>query len=209
MRTAPTLAVAVFIGTITPSAVYAQRFPFEQSFDVTAPSKIDASTIRGKIDIVAGETNRIVVSGEATVRVGWSVPANAIELARQIAAAPPVEREGDTIHLRPPSDAAAQRAVTISYRVRVPANTAVRTDSDSGATAVRGVAGAVDVRTQSAAIELTSLGGGATVSTGSGAVTVDGIAGVLSVKTNSSSFNASGVDRLCACAHKAVQSTRR
>jgi DUF4097 and DUF4098 domain-containing protein YvlB len=176
-----------------PSAAFAQRFPFERSFDVAGPSKVDISTVRGKIEIVAGQAGRIVVSGAATVRVGWNVPVNAVELARQVAAAPPVERVGDTIRMRPPVDEAAQRAVTVSYRVEVPPATEVRTTSDSGATSVRGVAAAVDVRTQSAAIDLDSLGGVVNVSTGSGAIVVADVAGALTASTGSSSFTASGV----------------
>ena len=57
---------------------------------------------------------------------------------------------------------------------------AVRTTSDSGATAVGRISGAVAVRTQSATIDLSSLGGAVTVTTGSGAVNVDGAGGALS-----------------------------
>jgi hypothetical protein len=176
-----------------PSAAFAQQFPFERSFDVAGSSKIDITTVRGKIEIVAGEPGRIVVGGAATVRVGWNVPVNAVELARQVAAAPPVERLGDTIRMRPPAGDAAQRAVTVSYRVQVPPNTEARAISDSGATSVRGVAAAVDVRTQSAAIDLDSLGGVVNVSTGSGAIVVADVAGALTASTGSSSFTASGV----------------
>ena len=174
----------------------AQRFPFERTFDVTGPptlDKLDVSTERGRIEIVAGSPGRIVVTGTVTVRTGFDVPANAIELAQKLATAPPVGREGDTVKLRPPSDAATRRAVTMSYQVRVPPATAVTSVSDSGATTVRGVSGAVDVKTQSAAIDLASLGGAVTVSTGSGAVKIDGAAGALTVRTSSSSITVGGL----------------
>ena len=62
---------------------------------------------------LAGEPGRIEIKGAATVRVGWNVPANAVELARQVAAGPPIEHQGTTVRLRPPQDGATQRAVTV------------------------------------------------------------------------------------------------
>lgn len=188
MSKALVIALLLVLWAIAPAAAYAQRFSFERSFDVKDPSTVDVSTLRGKIDIVAGEAGRIVVAGEATVRVGWDVPANALELARQVAAAPPIEREGQTIRLRRPSDEASQRAVTVSYRIRVPRSTEIRSISDSGATSVRGVDARVDVRTQSATIDLSSLSGQVTASSGSGAVTADRVVGPLTVSTVSSAF---------------------
>lgn len=166
----------------------AQRFPFERTFDVGAAPILDVATERGKIEVVAGERGRIVVRGVVTVRVGIDVPANALELAQELAAAPPVSKAGETVTLRPPTETADRRAVTISYQVQVPADADVRSGSDSGATSVSGIRGHVTVHTQSAAITLAALGGAVDVTTGSGAVAVDGSAGLLTVKTSSSGF---------------------
>ncbi len=188
MRTVRILALVLVCGAMTATPALAQRVPFERAFDVSGPSTLDVSTIRGKIDIISGDPGRIVVKGTATVRIGWNVPANALELARKVAATPPMTRDDKTIRLRPPSDDAERRAVTVSYEVQVPPDTEVLSQSDSGATTVRDVSGRVVVRTQSAAIELTRLGGTADVTTASGAVTVDGAAGALNVSTSSSAF---------------------
>jgi DUF4097 and DUF4098 domain-containing protein YvlB len=187
MRTCIAIAALLSVFGATPSRAYAQRFPFERAFEGPAPSKIDVSTVRGQIEVIAGEDDRIVVGGAATVRIGWNVPANAVELARQVAANPPITRDGDTLRLRDPGDDAMRRAVTVSYQVRVPPDTQVQTSSTSGATTVRGVAASVDVRTQSGAIALSSLSGVVTASSGSGAIDADGI-GALTVRTNSSAF---------------------
>ena len=184
------IAVAVFaaVSTIHPSLAAAQRFPFERSLQTPGPVKLDVSTLRGKIEVLAGEPGRIIVTGTVTVRIGWDVPANAVELARQVAAAPPIEHTADIVRLGRPADEAAQRAVVVAYVVRVPPATAVKTTSDSGATTIRGVTGPVEVQTQSAAIDLRSLAGVVTVETGSGAVRVDGTKGSLNVRTGSSAF---------------------
>jgi hypothetical protein len=110
-----------------------------------------------------------------TVRVDWNVPANAAELAKRVADNPPIQREGQTLKLRSPSDAAEQRAVTVSYQVRVPPQTDVTALSESGATSVRGVSGAVVIQTQSAAIDVSQLKGTAVITTGSGSVTAENV----------------------------------
>jgi hypothetical protein len=179
----------VVYGLASVQPAMAQRFPFERTFDATGASTLDVSTLRGKIDVTAGDPGRIVVAGTVTVRVDWNVPANAADLAKQVAANPPIQQDAQRITLRPPSDPAAQRALTVSYQVRVPSNTRVTTTSDSGATTVREVSGTVSVRTQSGAIELGKLGADAEVTTGSGAVTIDGVAGGLTVKTTSSTIS--------------------
>lgn len=190
------IAVMIFVTGVTlviaaPAA--AQTLPFERTFDVNGPVTLDVSTIRGKIDISAGDERRVVVSGGVTVRMGWDVPANAAELARAVADHPPVEQAGGTIRLRPPSGADERRAVTVSYRVRVPRGTSIVSVSDSGATAIRDVTGPVDVRTQSGAIDVKQVGGATTISTGSGAVGIEEAAGPLSVTTSSSAITARGV----------------
>src|SRR5262245_7243100 len=188
MRSLRILVIGLAISAVNPIPALAQRFPFERSYDVTGTTTLDVSTVRGKIDVVAGQSGRIVVNGTVTVRVDWNVPANAVELAKRVAANPPIQRDGQTLRLRSPSDPAEQRALTISYQVQVPADTQVLTTSESGATTVGGVRGSVAVHTQSGAIELTRLGASVEVTTGSGAVSADDVGGALTVKTNSSAF---------------------
>jgi hypothetical protein len=186
MSRMPALVLAV--ATCVPAPLLAQRLPFDRSFELTEPSILDVSTIRGKIEVIVGEPGRIVVAGAVTIRAAWDVPANAPELARRVVDHPPIEINGNTVRLRPPSDAAERRAVTVSYQVQVPPDTQVLAVSESGATTITGVSEAVTVRTQSGAIELTHLGATAGVTTGSGSVTVDGVAGALTVTTSSSAF---------------------
>jgi hypothetical protein len=193
MRLGTLLLGIIVFSVCSVSPAEAQRFPFERSFNVTGPSAVDVLTVHGKIEVTAGEPGRIVVVGTVTVRVDWNVTANAADLARRVADNPPIQREGQTIRLRPPSDAAERRDVTVSYQVRVPPETEVAAESESGATTVRGVARAVVIRTQSGAIDVTQLGSTAVLTSGSGSVTVDGVAGSLTIMTSSSSVTARAV----------------
>jgi hypothetical protein len=180
--------LVAILATCVPAPVLAQRLPFERTFELSAPAILDVSTIRGKIDVSVGAPGRVVITGTVTIRTAWDVPANAADLARTVVDDPPVERDGSTVRLRPPSGAAERRAVTVSYQVQVPPDTQVLAVTESGATTIQGVAGAVTVRTQSGAIELTQLGGRAGVTSGSGSITIDGVGGALTVSTSSSAF---------------------
>jgi|SoiMethySBSTD1v2_1073268.scaffolds.fasta_scaffold02885_4 putative adhesin len=187
------LLVAAVMILASSSPALAQRFSFEKTLESKTPAVLDVSTIRGKIDVTVGQAGRVGVAGAATVRVGFNVPVNAVDLARKVAANPPIEREGNTIRLRDPADEAVRRAVTVSYQVQVPPDTAVRAASDSGTITVSRVGGAVAVRTQSSAIDLDRVGGSADVTTGSGAVRIDGVGGALTVKTSSSGITLRGL----------------
>ena len=68
----------VLVAIAAPAA--AQRVPFERTYEVGANAVLDVSTVRGRIEVTGGETDRVTVAGTTTVRVGWNVPANAVEI---------------------------------------------------------------------------------------------------------------------------------
>src|SRR5689334_3498069 len=127
MRSTPICALFLLAWAASAVPAAAQRFPFERSIEVASGAALDVSTGRGKIEIIAGTPGRIVVSGTVTVRAGWDVPANAVDLAGKVARQPPVESTDRMVRLREPSDAAEQRAVIVSYVVSVPPDTPVQT----------------------------------------------------------------------------------
>ena len=182
------LAAVIALGSAGPA--FAQRYAFERSFDTSGPVTLDALTNRGKITVTTGVANRVVVRGTVTVRVAIDAPLNAVEIAQRLAANPPVTRNADDVQVRPPTDEADRRAVTVAYDVTVPADTRVIAISDSGALSIADVQGPVTARTQSAALSLARLGGSAEATTGSGAIEIDGAAGHVSVTTSSSAVAA-------------------
>jgi hypothetical protein len=188
MRTRSLVGGVVFLATLAIAApASAQRFPFERTYNIGPTAVIDVSTTRGKITIRTGEAGRVVVTGAATAR--FTGPLNAVELARKVAASPPIEQTGDRLRLRSPRDPDESRAMTVNYDLRVPPDARIIAVSDSGAIDVRDVAGHVEVRTQSSAISLMSLVS-ADVETGSGAVRLDGASGAIRISTSSSGITA-------------------
>lgn len=170
----------------------AQRLSFDRTFTVADGVVLDASTVRGKIDVSVGEPGRVEVSGTVTVRFVPST-ADALPIAQRIAANPPIEQDGATVRLRAPMSAADRRAVTVAYVVRVPRGMRVTVVSESGELTVAGIGGGAAIRTQSGAIGLRGLAGPASVDTGSGAVEIDGVAGDLAVATQSGGIRATGL----------------
>src|SRR5262249_42544158 len=166
----------------------AQRFSFERSFETRSTVMLDVSTLGGKIAVSAGPAGRVVVKGTATVRVAFDVPANAAQLAKRIAASPPIERDDDVIRAHPPADQEERRAATIAYDVTVPPGTRVNANSGSGAITVSGLAAAMTAQTQSGAISVTNIDASADVSSASGAVTLSGVTGRLTASTSSSAI---------------------
>lgn len=190
MGTRSVVGVFVLAALLIAAPASAQRFAFERTYDVGTAPVIDVSTLRGRISVRTGEPGRVVVSGAATVRLGLTVPVDAVDLARKIAANPPIEQHNDRLRLRSPASPEENRAMTVNYDLRVPANTRVIAVSDSGAIDIRDVGGAVEARTQSSSIALSDLGGAADVDTGSGAVTVDRVEGIVRISTASSAITA-------------------
>ena len=183
---------ALLLGWSAPA--FAQRYAFERSFDTSAPITLDVYTNRGSITVTTGAADRVVVHGTVTVRLALGVPVNAVELAQRLATNPPVQRDGDRVQLRPPSDAVEDRAVTIAYELVVPPETRVIASSNSGALSIVGVRGPVTAHTQSAALTVSRLGGAVEITTGSGAVDVDGVGGPLDITTSSSAIRARRVE---------------
>lgn len=193
MRARIVFTVAVACVALAAANAHGQRLTFERTFDSGGITTLDVGTFGGAIEVAAGDPARIDVSGTVTVRVGLMLPADASDVARKVAAAPPIEQHGTTLVLREPSDARERRAVTVAYVVRVPSGVEVRTHSGSGATRISGISGTVVTETGSSSIDVSRLGGSASLSTGSGAVWVDDVAGALSVTTSSSAITATSL----------------
>ena len=182
--------LVMMLAAASPAA--AQRYTFQRSFPVSTDSILDVTTDRGRVAVEATNANGVEVVGTVTVRTAWDSPVNAVALAQQVAQRPPIQADGGVIRLGDPPDDEQQRAVTVSYVVRVPATLPVTVHSNSGAIRVRGVRAPLSVTTKSSAIDVLSAGQ-TTLATGSGAVRVIGTEGDLTVETQSSAIDVDGI----------------
>lgn len=170
IRFSPVLTASLFV--LAPTLALAQPFTFERSLTVGASPSLDASADSGNVTVRAGAGNAIVVKGTVEVRRGWSVPSNAAELAKQVAANPPITQTADAVKVGRIVDETTRKAVSVSYDITVPAGTLVAANSGSGNVVVSGIANAVKANSGSGNIDVSGIGGDVDARTGSGNVTV-------------------------------------
>lgn len=171
MRVVP-VVLAAFALSIWPDLVRAQRVTFERVLTVDAAAVLEVTTANGAVSVARGPDGTVRVVGTVTVRVGFSVPADAVAIARGVADSPPVEATPSRVALTRPASREAQRAVTVSYRVWVPPAMPVTIRTTSGEVAVSGTGARLSVSTQSGAVTVADAGGRVQVETGSGSVDV-------------------------------------
>ncbi len=169
-RLSPVLAASLF--ALTPVLALAQPLTFERSLTVGAAPSLDASADSGNVTVRAGTGNAIVVKGTVEVRKGWNAPANAADLAKQVAANPPITQAGDAVKVGRIADEATRKAVSVSYDITVPVATMVAASSGSGNVTVGGVNNSVKANSGSGNIDVSGIGGDVDARTGSGNVTV-------------------------------------
>jgi len=179
-------ALILLIAIACPAA--AQQVSFERHFTTADAIRLEVATLGGRIALRTGPPGEVVVRGTATVRAAFDTPANAMELAQQIAANPPIERIGERIRLEPPATPAQRRAAIIAYDVVLPPGTLVTARSNSGEIAAVDLSASSMLETESGRIDVRAASGDLMVTTGSGAVTVQGAGAALSVRTSSSAI---------------------
>lgn len=188
------LIVGLFALLLTsPRPVRAQAPTFDRTLTVAGDATLDVTSDSGDIVVRTGTAGTVQVRGRVEVRRGWNVPGNAAELARQVAAQPPVTQSGGRITLGRIADEATRRAVSIDWEVTAPARTAVSARSGSGDISVAGSQLAVQAKTGSGDIRLRGLGATAEAGTGSGDIDMDGVAGLATVSTGSGDIRVAGV----------------
>ncbi len=183
-----TLLVALLLMVVAPQEVLAQRFTFDRTVPVASDATLVVRTDRGAVTVQRGTDGTVAIAGTVTIRVGFGVPANAVVLAQQVAAAPPITADTRTVTLTTPASAEARRAVTVSYVIRVPETMRVDVMTRSGAVAIDDVSGATTLSTGSGSVTASDMGA-LTVTSGSGAVRVARARGPVSVTTSSSEID--------------------
>jgi len=168
---------------------------FEQSFSIDEPILLDVSTGSGTINIRAGNSGQIDVTGHITVKPGtffgmFKRSSDEMqELVDQFESKPPVNLADGRLQVGHIKDKAFQRNVTINYEIVVPVDTEVKSHTGSGSQEISGISGPVEAGTGSGRLTLTDIGGAVAVRTGSGAIKADGIAGSFEAHTGSGSVN--------------------
>jgi len=185
------LVVALFVAAcVTAPQTHAQRRAFEGMFDrslsVSTPVDLDVSTGSGRIEVRQGSAGQVRIHGVIRVSTDWwrRSERDAEDVVRQLESDPPIEQTGNTIRIGRMRGREFDN-VSISYQIEVPAQTALRSQSGSGALTVTGLQGAIVTSTGSGSITLTDVRGNVRANTGSGSIRADGVAGGFNASTGS------------------------
>ncbi|MDR3752514.1 MAG: M56 family metallopeptidase [Terracidiphilus sp.] len=163
----------------------------ETTFDrnLTFSGKLDlsVSTGSGNVTFTRGPANQIHIHGIVKVNHDGD-PAQ----AQQIAANPPIEQQGNTIHIGGHQE--NLHNISISYVIEAPADTALNATTGSGNISDTGVGQDAKLTAGSGNIMATGIEGGFKVQTGSGNVTIDGTGqGDAKAQTGSGTIDLKGV----------------
>ena len=185
---------------------------FDRTLSVSAQPDLYVASGSGTVKIVPGSDSQIHI--KAHLHPGWNVGGDVEERMKRIAANPPIEQSGNTIHVGDVSreDRELYNKISIDYEVTAPTASALnlrtgsgdievdnlgrflKADTGSGSVRAHGVAGPADLRSGSGDIELQqqSPAGDVKASTGSGSIRINGLSGALIAKTGSGDIEANG-----------------
>jgi beta-lactamase regulating signal transducer with metallopeptidase domain len=139
---------------------------FDRTLSVSGATQLAVSTGSGNIHIRRGSGNQIHIHGQIHVNHEGSE-----EQARQIAANPPIEQNGDMVQVGQHQE--QLHGISIDYEIEAPAGTLLAANSGSGNIVDEGVGHDAKLQTGSGDIRATSLEGAFTMKTGSGNIVAE------------------------------------
>ena len=146
-----------------------EKLSFDRTLSVSGAAQLAVSTGSGNIHFSRGAGNQIHIQGQIHVNHDGSE-----ELARQIAANPPIEQSGDVIRVGQHQEQEAQwHGISIDYQIEAPAGTLLAAISGSGDINDEGVGQSAKLQTGSGDVRANGLEGPFTVKTGSGNIVAE------------------------------------
>jgi Toastrack DUF4097 len=198
----PASGSLAIIGTLLavlawPSRTEAQQVTgsFERTLTVTGPVDLEVLTGSGGIEVRAGASGRVAISGRVTAGTWSSFTSRSTAEARvrRIEAQPPIDQTGNRVVVGRIDDNDLRNNVSISYTLVVPPDTALVSKSGSGSQLIEGLRGPAAASSGSGSIRVRDAGGDLRASAGSGSITADSIGGSFSASTGSGSIDGVGV----------------
>jgi DUF4097 and DUF4098 domain-containing protein YvlB len=168
---------------------------FERTLQVSGPVDLEVSSGSGEITVRTGANNSVSVSAHIHASSGsWLFGSGDVEgNIRKIEQNPPIEQQGNTIHIGRIEDSELTRHISIDYELTVPAQTKLNAHTGSGGISVTGVQLPLTGRTGSGGITVENIGAEARINSGSGGLTIHGVKGSLHAETGSGSIHGDGV----------------
>lgn len=164
---------------------------FNRTLAVTGPVDLEVETGAGRISVRVGASSSVIVN--AFIKAHDRNGSRAEDRVRRIESHPPIEQNGNIIHVGHIEDRELRQNISISYELVVPAETRLRASTGSGNQVIEGIRGPVNANTGSGGIKVSDIGSGVRVNTGSGSIELDSVKGVVHAHTGSGSIRAMNV----------------
>ncbi len=167
---------------------------FERILEVNIPIRIEITTEMGNITVRTGAPDAVQITGIVRVPPGrYANDAEARRRARALAAAPPIERQGQRIRIGHIRDRELRENVGVSYELVVPESTELRAVAGLGHYRVVGLARNVTVKTGAGNLELAGITGEVRAETGMGMVEIRDVTGPVRVRAAAGHIRAEGI----------------
>jgi hypothetical protein len=167
---------------------------FDRSLSVSGPVDLEVHTDSGGISIVQGGSGVVRVHAILKAQRGWRLNLGDVESRiRELERNPPVEQSGNQVRLGFVHDRDLLKGVSIRFEVVTPSDTRVRAGADSGGITVSGLAGPVDVHTDSGGIDVRDIGSDVHATADSGGIRISNVAGSVITHVDSGGIEAYNV----------------
>ena len=148
---------------------------FDRTLKVDGPVRLDISAGSGKVVVRGGSPGVVHVHGE--VRGGGFPFESRTRRTEQIAANPPIEQSGNSIHIGRRSDDSLFTWVSISYTVETPEDTELKVKNGSGGIEVSGLKEPLTLAVGSGSVRVENAGDDLSLNVGSGGARVSHLGG--------------------------------
>lgn len=187
------IAAMLTLAAITPQPALADsRGHFDKTLTVTGAVDLDVQTGSGDITVHPGDSNHVEIHAE--IRASNSLFGGDVDARiKQIEDNPPVAQEGNTIRIGHSDNRDLFKNISISYDIKTPKQTQLRSKSGSGDETIAGIAGPVEASSGSGTMKIHDIGAEVHASTGSGDVEIQNAQGKAHVSSGSGTIRATGI----------------
>jgi hypothetical protein len=165
---------------------------FQKTLQVSGPVDMDVVSGAGNITVHTGNSGNVYVNAKIRASNSW-FGASAAEKIKKIEANPPVEQQGNSIHIGRMEDSSLQQNISIDYDITVPPQTKLLSRTGSGDQNISGVQLPLSAKTGSGNVTIDNVSADTRISSGSGELKVTNLKAGLNASTGSGSIRAKGV----------------
>lgn len=164
---------------------------FSRVLQVSGPVRLEVESGAGNITVHVGNDRTVSISARIRARGSFSGMSAEAKIAK-LQDRPPIEQQGNSIHIGRVDDPALSRHVIINYDLNVPAQTQLTLKTGAGRQFIEGTELPLDAWSGAGSITVENVSGNAEIHTGAGSVEVRSPKGTLNAETGAGAVRAKG-----------------